>query len=102
MTQPMSKSDPLAKTGTRDGMIIDWDEPIEMGDGVVLRADVYRPVAPGKYPASARLLYFHRRGPFFHDHPQDRPASIFETVNTLHCGASRAPYVLLPIIPAKE
>lgn len=50
MTQPTLKSDPLAKTETRDGMIIDWDVPIEMDDGVVLRADVFRPVAPGNYP----------------------------------------------------
>ncbi|HUF81387.1 MAG TPA: CocE/NonD family hydrolase, partial [Burkholderiales bacterium] len=35
----------------RDGMRIDWDVPITMDDGVVLRADVYRPVAEGKYPA---------------------------------------------------
>ncbi len=35
----------------RDGMRIDWDVPIPMDDGVVLRADVYRPVADGKYPA---------------------------------------------------
>lgn len=38
-------------TETRDGMCVDWDVPIEMDDGVVLRADVYRPVAAGKYPA---------------------------------------------------
>ena len=35
----------------RDGMRIDWDVPIRMDDGVVLRADVFRPVAEGKYPA---------------------------------------------------
>ncbi len=35
----------------RDGMTIDWDVPIEMNDGAVLRADVYRPIAEGKYPA---------------------------------------------------
>ena len=29
----------------------DWDVPIKMDDGIVLRADVFRPVAPGKYPA---------------------------------------------------
>lgn len=34
----------------RDGMRIDWDVPIEMDDGVVLRADVYRPIKEGKYP----------------------------------------------------
>jgi predicted acyl esterase len=34
----------------RDGMQIDWDVPIRMEDGVVLRADVFRPVKRGKYP----------------------------------------------------
>ncbi len=34
----------------RDGMRIDWDVPIAMEDGLVLRADVYRPVADGRYP----------------------------------------------------
>ena len=34
----------------RDGMRIDWDAPIVMDDGVVLRADVYRPVEDGRYP----------------------------------------------------
>lgn len=33
-----------------DGMKIDWDVPILMDDGAVLRADVYRPVALGRYP----------------------------------------------------
>ena len=39
------------KSEIRDGMRIDWDAPIAMDDGVVLRADVFRPVADGKYPA---------------------------------------------------
>ena len=34
----------------RDGMRIDWDVPITMDDGLVLRADVFRPVKDGKYP----------------------------------------------------
>ena len=34
----------------RDDMRIDWDMPITMDDGVVLRCDVYRPVAEGRYP----------------------------------------------------
>lgn len=32
----------------RDGMRIDWDVAIPMDDGVVLRADVYRPPGPGR------------------------------------------------------
>ncbi len=34
----------------RDRMRIDWDAPITMDDGLVLRADVFRPVAEGTYP----------------------------------------------------
>ena len=40
----------MQKSEIRDGMQIDWDVPIRMDDGVVLRADVYRPVGDGKYP----------------------------------------------------
>jgi predicted acyl esterase len=38
------------RSEVRDGMRIDWDVPIEMDDGLVLRADVYRPVKDGRYP----------------------------------------------------
>ncbi|HBK78551.1 MAG TPA: peptidase S15 [Nitrospinae bacterium] len=31
-------------------MRIDWDVPIPMEDGIVLRADVYRPIEEGEYP----------------------------------------------------
>ena len=34
----------------RDGMRIEWDVPIRMDDGLELRADVFRPVAEGRYP----------------------------------------------------
>ena len=38
------------KSEIRDRMRIDWDMPITMDDGVVLRCDIYRPVAEGRYP----------------------------------------------------
>ena len=38
------------KTEIRDGMHIDWDAPIAMDDGLVLRADVFRPPGDGKFP----------------------------------------------------
>ena len=40
-------------------------------------------------------------GPFTHTDPADRPAKIFGGNNTLHFAASKMPYVLLPVIPAK-
>ena len=38
------------RSEVRDGMRIDWDVPITMDEGLVLRADVFRPIAEGKYP----------------------------------------------------
>jgi uncharacterized protein len=38
------------KSEILDSMRIDWDAPIEMDDGIILRADVFRPIADGKYP----------------------------------------------------
>jgi putative CocE/NonD family hydrolase len=38
------------KSEIRDDMCIDWDAPIEMDDGIVLRADVFRPIAEAKHP----------------------------------------------------
>jgi uncharacterized protein len=40
----------VEKSETRDEMRIDWDAPIPMDDGLVLRADVFRPIAEGRYP----------------------------------------------------
>ena len=39
-----------AKKEIRDGMRIDWDVAIPMDDGIVLRADIFRPTAEGRYP----------------------------------------------------
>ena len=41
--------DDQSRTDVRDGMRIDWDVPIEMDDGIVLRCDVSRPIKNGKY-----------------------------------------------------
>lgn len=41
-----------------DGMHIEWDVPIDMDDGLQLRADIFRPTGRGRYP----LLLSH--GPY--------------------------------------
>ena len=51
------------KSEIRDGMVIDWDVPIEMDDGVVLRADIYRPIKEGKYPV---ILSYGPYGKYLH------------------------------------
>ncbi len=38
------------RSETRDRMQIDWNVPITMDDGLVLRADVFRPLAEGRHP----------------------------------------------------
>ena len=38
------------RSEVRDGMRIDWNVPIKMDDGLVLRADVFRPMKDGRYP----------------------------------------------------
>ena len=57
-------------------------------------------------PSGGRLSNFKNEltgcGPFLHDDPRDRPPAVFAGTNTLHAGADRAPYLLLPIIPAPQ
>src|SRR4249919_692147 len=43
-------NDTYARTELRDGMRITWHQPIVMDDGLVLRADVYRPVDDVRCP----------------------------------------------------
>src|SRR5262245_46568564 len=38
------------KSEVRDGMRIDWDVPITLDDGLVVRADVFRPPRDGRHP----------------------------------------------------
>lgn len=38
-----------------DGMRIDWDVPVPMADGTILRADVFRPDDEGEYPVLMTL-----------------------------------------------
>jgi len=39
------------KSEVRAGMQIDWDVPIKLDDGLEVRADIFRPIKEGKYPA---------------------------------------------------
>jgi predicted acyl esterase len=42
--------DAFERTEDRDGMRVTWHAPIAADDGVVLRADVYRPADDGRHP----------------------------------------------------
>ena len=53
----------------RDGMRIDWDAAITMNDGAVLRADIFRPVADGKFPAILNYGPYGKGVPFQSSRP---------------------------------
>ena len=57
-------------------------------------------------PSGGKLSNFKNEltgcGPFLHDDPRDRPMDVFGGVTSLHFGAGRRPYLLLPIIPPKK
>ena len=40
----------MQNTVIQDNMCIDWDVAIVMDDGLILRADIFRPIQEGKYP----------------------------------------------------
>lgn len=82
-------------TDARDGMVIDWDVAIPMDDGLILRADIYRPPVEGK---SCSTVHSTRTR---HD-PQDRPPAIFGGTTTIYFAPGRDNYVMLPVIPPKQ
>ena len=45
---PLAATQPHSEI--RQGMQIDWDVPILMNDGLVVRADIFRPVGAGLFP----------------------------------------------------
>ena len=51
MSQASQVPEIKMRSEVKDGMHIDWNVPLMMDDGITLRADVYRPVADGHYPA---------------------------------------------------
>ncbi len=54
----------MQRSETHGQMIVDWNVPIAMDDGLTLRCDVYRPLTDGRYPVLlshgpyAKLLHF--------------------------------------------
>ncbi len=70
-----------ARTEVRDSMRITWHQPIEMDDGLMLRADVFRPIEDGRYPViitygvyakglSYQEGYPHQWNKMVEDHPE--------------------------------
>ena len=97
------------KSELRDGMRIDWDVPIEMDDGLVLRADVYRPEKEGRFPVILSYGPYAKGLAFQDGYPSawqrmvsEHPALVFGGKSTLHLGPRHPSYILLPIIPKSD
>ena len=58
------------KSEIKDGMRIDWDAPIEMDDGVVLRSDIFRPIEDGHYPVIMNYGVYGKWIAFQDDRPE--------------------------------
>jgi hypothetical protein len=41
-------------------------------------------------------------GPFLHDDPRDRPVAVYGGRTSIHLGAGRENFLLLPIIPERR
>src|SRR5437016_836855 len=57
------------RADTAAGMLIEWDLGIRMDDGLVLRADVFRPAAPGRYPVILSYGPYAKGLPFQQGYP---------------------------------
>jgi predicted acyl esterase len=64
-----SPTDTPFRTEVRDGMRIDWDVPITTHDGIVLRADVYRPDDDGRHPVILSYGPYAKGLPFQEGYP---------------------------------
>ena len=53
----------------RDGMQIEWNHPIEMDDGLILRADIFRPIGTGNYPVLMTYGPYAKGLPFQQGYP---------------------------------
>jgi len=55
----------------------------------------------GGEPARSGWMVMRGCGPFLHDDPEDRPASVFGGRVTLHTGGEHASFLLVPVVPER-
>ncbi len=116
------KLDPKLSTEYRPYHTHDQKQPLKPGEVVPLDVEIWPTsiVVPAVHrialtvrgrdyewqkTTGAKLSHFRNEllgcGPFLHNDPRDRPASVFSGKVTLHMGPQQQSYILLPIIPKK-
>lgn len=77
--------------------------PVGYTMGIAVRGKDYE--YEGDLGETAGIASFKNRftgcGPFLHNDPNDRPASVFGGTTTVHLGPDRPAYALAPVIPPK-
>ncbi len=117
------KLDPKLSTPYRPYHTHDEKQPLKPGEVVALDVEIWPTsiVVPAGHrialsvrgrdyewqkTTGAKLSNFKNEllgcGPFLHNDPRDRPASVFGGNVTLHMGPQHESYILLPIIPGRE
>jgi putative CocE/NonD family hydrolase len=117
------KLDPKLSTPYRPYHTHDEKQPLKPGEVVALDVEIWPTsiVVPAGHrialtvrgrdyewqkTTGAKLSNFKNEllgcGPFLHNEPRDRPASVFGGKVTLHMGPQYQSYILLPIIPGQE
>ena len=117
------KLDPKLSTEYRPYHTHDQEQPLKPGEVVPLDVEIWPTsiVVPAGHrialtvrgrdyewqkSTGAKLSAFKNEllgcGPFLHNDPRDRPASVFGGKVTLHMGPQYQSYILLPIIPGQE
>ena len=116
------KLDPKLSTEYRPYHAHDQKQPLKPGEVVPLDVEIWPTsiVVPAGHrialtvrgrdyewqkTTGAKLSNFKNEllgcGPFLHDDPRDRPASVFGGKVTLHMGPQQQSYILLPVVPPK-
>src|SRR5258706_3761487 len=85
----------------QDNMLIEWDAEIVMDDGLVLRADVFRPKAEGKWPV---LLTYgpYAKGLAFQEGYPSAWQSMIANHPDVACGSTQQNQNLEVVGPEKE
>ena len=99
--QPLDTRGSRCSSTSRSGRPASWCRP-----AIASRSACAARITSGRQSTGAKLSNFKNElrgcGPFLHDDPRDRPASVFGGENTLHAGPAQPSYILIPVIPPKS
>ncbi|MEK9662111.1 MAG: peptidase S15, partial [Alphaproteobacteria bacterium] len=79
-----------------------WPQCIVLPKGFRLAVNISGQDFDRPGPAVEAYVPSRGSGPFLHDHPTDRPKSVFGGTTTLHTGPKHKAHLLVPVIPKRR